>query len=87
LHDRTVRQPIEFFHSSLYALYHGARLSLWDIHGRTRTTGPLQPECQTCEFELHCNGFFKSPRADYPCDGVKEVLGKLTEAATELRSL
>src|SRR5262249_9685802 len=87
LHDRTVRQPIEWFHSSLYALYHRARITLWEIHEQSPPGNALQPECADCEYSNHCHGFFKSPRADYDCNGVKELFAKLTEAAANLRAL
>jgi hypothetical protein len=87
LHDRTVRHPIEFFHSSLYALYHGAKITLWDIHGKSRGCNPLQDECAACEYVRHCDGFFKSPDTGYCCNGVKEILAKLSEAASELKTM
>jgi hypothetical protein len=85
LHDRNVRQPIEFFHSSLYAIYHRARITLWDIAEKPRTTAALPRECAVCEYARHCDGFFKSPRRDYDCSGVKEIFAALTQAAAELR--
>src|SRR5215475_10635028 len=81
LHDRSVRQPIEFFHSSLFALYHRTRITLWDIQERQQLNTVLQPECMACVYVQHCDGFFKSPRPDYVCDAVKQFLAKLTEAA------
>src|SRR6266481_3648550 len=77
LHDRTVRQPIEFFHSFLYALCHRARITLWDILEQAQAPHRPQPECVRCEYMQHCNGFFKSPNTDYACDGVKVLLAKL----------
>jgi len=87
LHDRTVRQPIEFFHSSINALYRGTRATLWEIAGRASGPASLPPECKTCEFKHHCNGFFKSPATDYSCDAVKRLLAKLTLAGAELKSM
>jgi len=87
LHDRTVRQPIEFFHSSINALYHGTRTTLWEINNRQAAAGSLPVECKTCEFQFHCKGFFKSPSPDYSCAGIKRILGKLTMAAAELKSM
>lgn len=42
-------------------------------------------ECEGCAFLEHCQGFFKWPRRDYSCDGVKTILGALQEAADELK--
>jgi hypothetical protein len=42
-------------------------------------------ECCSCEFFENCGGYFKWPRADYKCDGVKAVFSTLRDAAGELR--
>ncbi|MFO1423808.1 MAG: hypothetical protein U1F70_09180 [Candidatus Competibacteraceae bacterium] len=42
-------------------------------------------ECQGCEFLASCGGYFKWPRRDYPCVGVKRLFGLLRDAAAELR--
>lgn len=42
-------------------------------------------ECRDCAFLRSCGGYFKWPRRDYDCAGVKRVFGLLREAATELR--
>ena len=42
-------------------------------------------ECQTCEFRQSCGGYFKWPRRDYDCAGVKRLFGALCDAAAELR--
>ena len=42
-------------------------------------------ECQTCAFRQSCGGYFKWPRPDYPCAGVKRLFGALRDAADELR--
>ena len=42
-------------------------------------------ECRTCEFFQNCSGYFKWPRRDYACAGVKRLFGELREAAAELR--
>ena len=42
-------------------------------------------ECAGCEFFGNCGGYFKWPRADYACGGVKEVFQTLRQAAGELR--
>ncbi len=41
-------------------------------------------ECSGCEFFAHCGGYFKWPRRDFVCDGVKTVFHDLREAAGEL---
>ncbi|MDG4552207.1 MAG: hypothetical protein P9F19_03365 [Candidatus Contendobacter sp.] len=41
-------------------------------------------ECQSCEFLASCGGYFKWPRRDYACVGVKRLFGLLREAAAEL---
>lgn len=42
-------------------------------------------ECRTCEFLTSCGGYFKWPRRDYDCAGIKRLLGELRDAAAELR--
>ena len=42
-------------------------------------------ECRNCEFLAACGGYFKWPRRDYDCAGVKRLFGLLREAAAELR--
>jgi hypothetical protein len=44
-----------------------------------------QGECAGCEFFGHCGGYFKWPRRDFSCEGVKAVLGEVKAAAEELR--
>jgi hypothetical protein len=41
-------------------------------------------ECTSCEFFANCGGYFKWPRKEYSCDGVKTVFRALREAAGEL---
>lgn len=41
-------------------------------------------ECSNCEFFANCGGYFKWPRKDFACDGVKTVFRTLREAAGEL---
>jgi hypothetical protein len=43
-------------------------------------------ECATCEFWTLCGGYFKWPRRDYDCGGVKSLFRTLAMAAAELRS-
>ncbi|HRY14520.1 MAG: hypothetical protein KDI73_03755 [Candidatus Competibacteraceae bacterium] len=43
-------------------------------------------ECRTCEFLHHCGGYFKWPRRDYDCAGVKRLFSELRDAAIELRN-
>ena len=42
-------------------------------------------ECQACPFLKSCGGYFKWPRRDYDCGGVKRLFGLLHAAAAELR--
>ena len=42
-------------------------------------------ECTTCEFLKVCYGYFKWPRKDYACDGLKSLLKKVKQAAQELK--
>ncbi|MEI2782736.1 MAG: hypothetical protein V9H25_16335 [Candidatus Competibacter sp.] len=42
-------------------------------------------DCRHCEFLRSCGGYFKWPRRDYDCAGVKRLFGQLRAAATELR--
>lgn len=42
-------------------------------------------ECAGCEFFGNCGGYFKWPRADYDCGGVREIFQTLRGAAGELR--
>ncbi len=42
-------------------------------------------ECRQCEWLSVCGGYFKWPRPEYSCAGVKALFGDLHGAATELR--
>jgi hypothetical protein len=42
-------------------------------------------ECDSCDYFDLCRGFFKQPRKEYPCEGVKKVFRVLEEAAGELK--
>ena len=42
-------------------------------------------ECRNCEFLTSCGGYFKWPRRDYDCVGVRRLFGLLRDAAAELR--
>jgi hypothetical protein len=42
-------------------------------------------ECRNCEFLRSCGGYFKWPRRDYDCAGVKRLFSELRDAAAELR--
>lgn len=44
-----------------------------------------QGECCRCDFVQQCRGYFKWPRKDYRCDGVKSVLQTLKNAADQLK--
>lgn len=53
----------------------------------TPITKPLveEGECTTCEFLNNCYGYFKWPRKDYGCDGVKALLKTVKHASQELK--
>jgi hypothetical protein len=42
-------------------------------------------ECCACEFLAHCGGYFKWPRKDYGCSGVKTLFRTLRDASAALR--
>jgi hypothetical protein len=42
-------------------------------------------DCRSCEFLRSCGGYFKWPRRDYDCAGVKRLFEQLRMAALELR--
>jgi hypothetical protein len=42
-------------------------------------------ECRTCEAWATCGGYFKWPRRDYECTGVRALFRTLVAAAAELR--
>jgi len=50
--------------------------------------GPVgeKGKCAGCEFLMHCQGYFKWPRREYRCDGVKTLMHTLRSAAEELRT-
>jgi hypothetical protein len=43
-------------------------------------------ECAQCPFFASCRGYFKWPRSDYDCAGVKALFRTLEEAADRLRA-
>jgi hypothetical protein len=122
LHQSTVSEPIEFFHSLFLAMYHHDPVTLWTIQeedpsliryitdrGEETLPGRLAGvalnqgfstfvqelqdgvagetgECVNCDFLRQCQGYFKWPRREYRCDGVKALLQILKSAAEELRA-
>jgi hypothetical protein len=122
LHQSTVTEPVEFFHSLFLAFYHRDLVTLWTIQEEDpslvryitdqgeetlpgRLAGMAIPrnfstfvtelpegptagvgECAGCEFLMNCQGYFKWPRREYRCDGVKSLLHILMNAAEELRA-
>ncbi len=44
-----------------------------------------EQECGHCEFREHCAGYFKWPRKEFSCDGVKTLFRTLWDAAGELQ--
>jgi hypothetical protein len=121
LHNTSVSQPVEFFHSSLVSFYDHDPVTLWGVQEEDPSyiryvtedgketlarrlvneapTGDLDffafdhwqsllaegSECCNCEFFENCGGYFKWPRGDYKCDGIKAVFSTLRDAAGELR--
>jgi hypothetical protein len=43
-------------------------------------------ECGNCAFFENCAGYFKWPRRDYRCEGVKDLFQTLRASAGELRT-
>jgi hypothetical protein len=43
-------------------------------------------ECNGCAWFPFCEGYFKWPRTDYDCTGVRSILDELAAAAAELRA-
>ena len=104
LHGSACRQPIEFFHAALRALYHRQPITLREIQdddparmrrvdrdgiqwpGRHQALVAETAECRTCEFWNLCAGYFKWPRRDYDCTGIKRVLRTLVAVAADRRS-
>jgi hypothetical protein len=120
LHQASISQPVEFFHTTLVSLFDRNPMTLWAVQGEDpayiryvtadgeervarRMAGAAEPgelesfvpnlrdellaehsECSRCEFFDYCGGYFKWPRKDYSCDGVKLVLQGLKDAAIEL---
>ena len=41
-------------------------------------------ECSSCEFFNRCHGYFKWPKKDYSCDGVKRIFRTLATATNEV---
>ncbi len=101
LHERSCTQPIEFFHGALRTLYHGHATTLWTIQdedparirhidhdGVETPRGGMHEqagECAVCDFQGLCDGYFKWPRREYDCDGVKTIFQTLVTAALDLR--
>lgn len=42
-------------------------------------------ECASCEFFMHCGGYFKWPSPDFSCEGIKRILHRVRAAAHELQ--
>jgi len=41
-------------------------------------------ECSNCEFFSRCHGYFKWPKKDYSCDGVRRIFRTLVTATNEI---
>ena len=86
LYGGNVRQPIDFFHTTLTSFFHDEPISLWEIAGELPAIAEKHPECQECEFFNRCGGYFKWPDRTYRCDGIKKVFQTLANAAQEMRN-
>ena len=86
LHRSNVRQPIDFFHTTLISFFHDEPISLWEIAEESPAIAEKHPECQECEFFNRCGGYFKWPDRTYRCDGIKKVFQTLANAAQEMRN-
>lgn len=85
LHRSQVRQPIDFFHTTLTSFLHDEPISLWEIADQAPVVPATNSECYECEFFNQCGGYFKTPDASYSCDGVKILFRTLAQAAQEMR--
>lgn len=119
LRHPTISQPVEYFHSVLFAFFHektvclptiqeedpmyfryitdegeeaiSERFAAQGIIGEAATTEAMlklseeSEACPDCEFFPHCRGYFKWPRMDYSCEGVKKIFQTLKKAAGELK--
>ena len=112
LHNPTVAQPVEPFHSLLLAFLNDTPVVLWspleqdpaevlslDDQGEAvPDQGPASvsawcetlviagAECRDCPGLKPCGAYFKWPRTDYDCTGVKSLFADLHAAAAELRA-
>ena len=86
LHRSQVRQPIDFFHTTLASFLHNEPISLWEIAEEVPVVPATDLECYECEFFNQCAGYFKWPNKTYRCDGVKSVFRTLANAAQEIRT-
>lgn len=111
LHNPTVAQPVEPFHSVLLGFLNDSPLGLWSLLEQDPAElrilddqglaapdqGPVSvtqwcdalvaqgAECRDCPYCASCGGYFKWPRTDYDCAGVKALFAQLRAAADELR--
>ena len=112
LHNPTVAQPVEPFHSLLLAFLHDTSVDLWSLLERDQAEvlilddqgeavpdqGPASvtawreglvaagAECRDCPWLAPCGAYFKWPRPDDDCTGVKSLFAELHAAAAELRA-
>ncbi|TVQ94171.1 MAG: hypothetical protein EA400_01595 [Chromatiaceae bacterium] len=112
LHNPTVAQPVEPFHSLLISFLHATPVQLWSLLERDPARvreidergepapgqGPTSVaafraallaaggECCDCRYLSRCDGYFKWPRGDYACTGVKRLLGDIEAAASALQA-
>ena len=84
LHRSHVRQPIDFFHTTLTSFFYNDPITLWEINEETPATAEKDQECEECEFFNRCGGYFKQPDRTYRCDGIKRIFQTLANAAEEM---
>jgi hypothetical protein len=75
---------------SLYGRLAGADIKALapevELEGWIEQVLATHAECRNCTFLGHCGGYFKWPRRDYDCAGVKRLFSELRDAAIELRN-
>ncbi|MFB1486334.1 MULTISPECIES: hypothetical protein [unclassified Thiocapsa] len=112
LHNPTVSQPVEPFHTLLIAFLQDTPVALWSLLERDPAEvrvlderGEQAPgqgpdsvaafrdallaaggECCGCPYLSRCDGYFKWPRSDYSCIGVKRLFAEVETAADALRA-
>ena len=86
LHRSNVRQPIDFFQTTLMSFFYEEPISLWEVNEEQPVWPDHELECHDCKFLGRCGGYFKVPDKTYSCDGVKRVFQTLASATDEMRN-